>query len=69
MRKFPQYHARQIAKHVATFFEGVIWIETIGAFRFSEGRLLPPAKPTPQKRRVVTEVNRLLGSLRGPDMA
>ncbi|EKE73021.1 DUF1107 family protein [Gallaecimonas xiamenensis] len=66
MRKFPQYHVKQVAKHVTAFFEGVIWIRGIGAFRFQRGRLLPPGKPSTEKLRVVSEVNRQIGTMRSP---
>ncbi|WP_226911358.1 DUF1107 family protein [Gallaecimonas mangrovi] len=64
MRRFPQYHVKQVAKHVAGFFEGVIWIKGVGAFRFEDGRLLPPSKPSTDKLKVVAEVNRHIGEMR-----
>ncbi|MED5525312.1 DUF1107 family protein [Gallaecimonas pentaromativorans] len=66
MRRFPQYHVKQVAKHVAAFFEGVIWIKGVGAFRFQRGRMLPPGRPSTEKLRVVAEVNRHITSLRSP---
>ncbi|WP_341502490.1 DUF1107 family protein [Gallaecimonas sp. GXIMD4217] len=69
MRKFPKYNPKQIAKHITAFYEGVIWIKTVGAFRFAGGRLLQPKARNEAKLRVVSEVNRLLDNRKAPSAA
>ncbi|WKE65457.1 DUF1107 family protein [Gallaecimonas kandeliae] len=69
MRKFPHYHVKQVAKHVTAYFEGVVWIQGVGAFRFQQGRLQPPSRPSNDKLRVVSEVNRCVEQLKGAQAA
>ncbi len=69
MRKFPSYNPKQIAKHITAFYEGVIWIKTVGAFRFAGGRLMAPKARSEAKLKVVSEVNRLLDNRYSPSAA